>query len=137
MNHLKPYHKFNESETPKFKGFDPGYLDMVFAEFLDNPKTYRKCNTEEWTYLINAKEPLFQWIGTSIDSEIDYHTRLNDFYRDIKVCVGRVLDEYPELGYTFRTNRADYSITLLFNFEHYLTDETDGGDRSNDNMNFY
>ena len=103
--------KFNESKSDEL---DISYFKFIFSEFLDEGAEgfNRDGDTDEIEdyYEIFIKEP-------SIDATNDFESyeknikKLYDFSNEIKSCIERVRDTYPDIKIEFEFESIDH-LTL-------------------------
>ena len=103
--------KFNESKSDEL---DISYFKFIFSEFLDEGAEgfNRDGDTDEIEdyYEIFIKEP-------SIDATNDFGSyeknikKLYDFSNEIKSCIERVRDTYPDIKIEFEFESIDH-LTL-------------------------
>lgn len=103
--------KFNESKSDEL---DISYFKFIFSEFLDEGAEgfNRDGDTDEIEdyYEIFIKEP-------SIDATNDFGSyeknikKLYDFSNEIKSCIERVRDAYPDIKIEFEFESIDH-LTL-------------------------
>lgn len=103
--------KFNESKSDEL---DISYFKFIFSEFLDEGAEgfNRDGDTDEIEdyYEIFIKEP-------SIDATNDFESyeknikKLYDFSNEIKSCIERVRDSYPDIKIEFEFESIDH-LTL-------------------------
>lgn len=103
--------KFNESKSDEL---DISYFKFIFSEFLDEGAEgfSRDGDTDEIEdyYEIFIKEP-------SIDATNDFSSyeknikKLYDFSNEIKSCIERVRDTYPDIKIEFEFESIDH-LTL-------------------------
>ncbi len=98
MKHIR---KYNESII-----INKNYFNLVFADFIDDGSDVDFGNhtepgsTEYWE--INIDEPI---LDTFYNRDIDYHLEsinaIRELNLDIKSCIDKVKDEYPNLKVFF------------------------------------
>jgi len=96
MKHLK---KYNESIDKSISD----YINECFLEFFDDSKYEtevdggyedRHCLMINLPILSNTE---FLRQSYSIDDFIKWSNEINDFYLDIKTCINRIKDKYPNM----------------------------------------
>lgn len=103
--------KFNESKS---KELDISYFKFIFSEFLDEGAEgfNRDGDTDEIEdyYEIFIKEPSIV-SSNDFDSYEENIKKLYDFSNEIKSCIERVRDEYPDIKIDFEFESIDH-LTL-------------------------
>jgi hypothetical protein len=100
--------KFNESNS---NGLDIQYLKFIFSEFLDEGaegfnRDGDKDEIEDY-YEIFIKEPNII-TSKDFDSYEKNIKKLYDFSNDIKSCIERVKDAYPDIKINFEFERVGH-----------------------------
>lgn len=105
MKYLKKY-KILESKNGN-KPIDPEYFNLVFADFIDEGATVEfdegddPSFPKEWVpyYDIFIEEPIIK--DVDIDKYIKSIDILNNFLLDIKSCINKIKDEFPNIDIDF------------------------------------
>ena len=117
-----------EEPTSKDPPIDKKYFDQVFAEFLDNGSTSEieydgdkiikyilitDYDSDSSNNNSNYFQPNFYF--TNIDEFAKYTNNLNEFSLELKSCLGKIKDDYPNILDNFHDNVSDY----MFEFTLY------------------
>lgn len=106
MKYLKKY-KILESKNGN-KPIDPEYFNLVFADFIDEGATVEfdegddPSFPKEWVpyYDIFIEEPIIE-DGGDIDKYIKSIDILKEKCLDIKSCINKIKDEFPNIDIDF------------------------------------
>lgn len=110
--------KFDESKSDEL---DISYFKFIFSEFLDEGAEDGTGEIEEEYYEIFIKEPNLKKTST-----FDYYEEnikeVYDFSNNLKSCIGRIKDEYPDIKIEFdfeefwmdREGMLERTIHLIF-----------------------
>jgi 6-phosphogluconate dehydrogenase len=86
------------------KEIDPEYFSLVFAEFIDEGATVDFNTTEDhiedyWGISIRENK-----LGgyMDIDKYIESIDKIKELYLDIKSCINKIKDDYPNIEINFR-----------------------------------
>lgn len=94
MRYIKKYNE-NAGDEPKI---DIQYMNNIFAEFIDNGAN---SSFIDGVYIIsNIIEPKLR-LNFNLDDRIQSINQLSEFYSEIKTCINRIKDEYPNISCAF------------------------------------
>ena len=105
MKHLKKYSVFehshemsNESDIWKSlnKPIEKEFFDMIFADFIDNGAKTEHSKDGYEIYIMEEEGSY-----NNIDNYVEYTKALNEMALDMKTCIDRVKDEYPDIKVRF------------------------------------
>lgn len=111
------------------KQIEPEYFNLVFADFIDDGAEVESNTTEDhigdyWEIII--KEPVLRG-SRDIDNHIKTIEKLNELYLDVKSCINKVKDEFPNINVDFSIeefgennaweNTIERNIHLIFNYK--------------------
>lgn len=108
MKHLK---KYNESK----KLPDEEFFKGIFADFLDDERNDLINEGSYYTMVIYyVNDDLEKIKNSNIDDYIKKYKYTVEIFEEIKVCIGRVKDEFPdikvEIDDTFRDSVQVYFV---------------------------
>ena len=98
--------KFNENK----KELDKDYLNMIFCDFIDNKA---KVTITELYYIIEMDEPVMKE-SNNFDSKCNQVYELGELYLDLKSCISKIKDDYPDISIFYNSRKKyTYSPDLL------------------------
>ncbi len=116
MKHLKRY---NES----IGKIDPNYIKLVFIDFIDEGSEFKFISADENDFEEGVNEvsiiitlPILEhksegghdlWSEGDIDIFLNNAKEVVERYEDIKSCINKVLDKYPNIKHVI-TKEADF-----------------------------
>jgi hypothetical protein len=88
------------------KPIDPEYFNLVFAEFIDEGATFESSVGDDQDYWeIFIEEPKIGGV-LDIDKYLESIDILKEKYLDIKSCINKIKDEYPNIDVFFNTEES-------------------------------
>lgn len=98
MKYLKKYSLLKESTILNSlkKDIYPETFDMIFADFIDNGAKTEHSKDGYEIYIMEEEGSY-----NNIDNYVEYTKALNEMALDMKTCIDRVKDEYPDIKVRF------------------------------------
>ena len=105
--------KFNNDKI------DSNYLNLVFAEFIDDGADVFFTDNIWEIYITEPKISCYITSVSDIDEYLDLINNLNETYLDIKSCINKIKDEMPNIKIDLKIEEAgernDWVDTIVRN----------------------
>jgi len=110
---MKNLRKFNESKD----GLDIEYLNLIFSDFIDDDGAQVDSSHSKKVWAIFIREPKLYKEYNSIEENIKAIEEFKEYFLDIKTCIDRVKDEYPNVFITYSPNMYYDRISISFSLK--------------------
>ena len=107
MKNIKTFEDITTKSTLSREPMDDKFLDMVFSDYIDAgiKPSYEPYNGESYSINIPLK--------TEFSINVDYHIKTTEskleILKDIKVCVNRIMYEFPDVDINVYDMTDEYS----------------------------